>query len=630
MSISPESINARSQPSAYSFAGSFDSATKPCKGWVAVEACYSDRWKTPLTRAPIRIADANGTVINGTANTRGLDSYGVTDGDTQTAALAELGQFRQAEVQRGRVDISAVPDPSGNAAADSAMAELGRTLTTFRDESIAGLRPWVAKWEQDGLWSIAEAQRDGVIRGLQSWWTSEADFWGGVSELALSRATEAYDWYVSQPWYVRYSPAATAGVWLWETISPVVRDLIGAAGDLAEHLWTIVEALKKFATGIVDNFEDGIDMLTALPGEFGELFKHIKETGQDWIERMILIASETNAFEYSFHCCMAVVMNMTPNFWAEMFGVASGYLLPEVLIEIILAVVAALSGGSTAGLLAGRLALLVTKVSKAAAGAKGLAIFLRVLKGFENAIAALKRIGEGLHRAISATARDASDRIVRLRHEVAQLEFKIDPNTLGMNGGNIRIVRKRMAKFDVQPCFDVVGYARRRAPGSGADQRRIIKEYTRQLSDQQNGLNDLTVSEYLAGRDAYNRLGRDGVSDGNAQSDARAALKSRIAASIFDTLDGRGVSPSQAESMANTRAEEVMKKLAALHNPDMIAGGKDAIGRVSDAGVNSSIGGSWGDYTNPNSRIATIDAAANNPSLDPNAKMNVNLPPCRS
>lgn len=185
-------------------------------------------------------------------------------------------------------------------------------------------------------------------------------------------------------------------------------------------------------------------MLTALPGEFGALFTHIKETGQDWIERMVLIASETNAFEYSLHCCMAMIMNMTPNFWAEMFGVASGYILPELLIELVLAVIAALSAGSTAGLLAGRLALLTAKISKAAAGVKGLAVFLRLLKGFENAIAALKRIGDGLHRAISATARDASDRILRLRlrHELTQLEFKIDPNTLGMNGGNIRIVRK--------------------------------------------------------------------------------------------------------------------------------------------------------------------------------------------
>lgn len=113
-------------------------------------------------------------------------------------------------MQRGRVDVDLIADEGGNAAADAAMEELGQALTSFRDNSIAALQPWVRKWEQDGLWSIAEAQRDGVIRGLQSWWSSEAEFWGGVSELALRKATEAYDWYLSQP--CRNSPPASATI----------------------------------------------------------------------------------------------------------------------------------------------------------------------------------------------------------------------------------------------------------------------------------------------------------------------------------------------------------------------------------------------------------------------------------
>ncbi len=316
-------------------------------------------------------------------------------------------------MQRGRVDVDLIADDGGNAAADAAMEELGQALTSFRDNSIAALQPWVRKSEQDGL-------------------------------------------------------------------------------------WTIVEALKKFATGIVNNFEAGIDMLTALPGEFGALFTHIKETGQDWIERMVLIASETNAFEYSFHCCMAVVMNMTPNFWAEMFGVASGYILPEVLIELVLAMIAALSGGSTAGQLAGRLALLTAKISKAAAGVKGLAVFLRLLKGFENAIAALKKIGDGLHRAISATARDASDRIVRLRHELTQLEFKIDPNTLGMNGGNIRIVRK-CAKMHTNISDHIkkrdLNVPRRRGIGGAHDKA----EFEQELIKERGAILNRTPHQKLAG-----------------------------------------------------------------------------------------------------------------------------------
>ena len=66
---------------------------------------------------------------------------------------------------------------------------------------------------------------------------------------------------------------------------------------------------------------------------------------------------------------------------------------------------------------------------------------------------------------------------------------------------------------------------------------------------------------------------------------------------------------------------------AALHDPDMIAGGKDRIARVGDTGVNSSIGGGWGDADKPGSRIAGIDRAARN--APPGAKMSVTLEPCR-
>lgn len=84
-----------------------------------------------------------------------------------------------------------------------------------------------------------------------------------------------------------------------------------------------------------------------------------------------------------------------------------------------------------------------------------------------------------------------------------------------------------------------------------------------------------------------------------------------------------------------------MSKLAALHNPDMKAAGIDkpagegslGVKRVGHKGVNSSIGGSWGSDKSPNSRISKMDAAAmaaaNDPNLGPNSKMNVKLEPCR-
>lgn len=632
MTRSPDQIAARAQASAYGFTGSVDGLTKPCAGWVAVEACYSDRWATQLTEAPIRIADAGGVVIDRTARTRGLASYGLTDGDAETAPLAELGRFRQAEVRPGRVDVDLVPERAGDAEADAAMAELGAALTRFRDSSIGALQPWVRQWEARGILSVAEAQRDGVIRGLQAWWSGESDFWGGVSQLAIRKAQEAADWYGAQPLHMRLSPGLLLGSWAWDRLSDAAQSVIGGAKDLIEHLPTIMAALRNFATGIVDRIEAAVDSLCALPGEFGALFRRVKATGQDWIERMVLIASETNAFEYSFHCCMAVVMNMVPNFWAEMFGVASGYLLPEVLIELILMVIGALSAGSTAGLIAGRFAVLTAKLTRAATGARGLAVLLRVLDGFRAAIGALARIGRGLHRAISVGTREASDRIVRLRHELAQLQFRVEPATLGMNGANIRIVRKRMARFEVRPCFDVAGYARRRAPDDPPAQRRIAREYTRQLADQERGLNNLTVGEYRTARQAYNELGRDGVSDGAAQKQARRGLSNSIEQSVERSLriNNPGLTAIERRRRAVQRTQTLMIKLAALHDPDMIAGGHDRIHRVGDSGVNSSIGGAWGDYQNPDSRIARIDAAIDRAGSDPNAKLNIHLPPCRS
>ena len=91
-----------------------------------------------------------------------------------------------------------------------------------------------------------------------------------------------------------------------------------------------------------------------------------------------------------------------------------------------------------------------------------------------------------------------------------------------------------------------------------------------------------------------------------------------------------GVVGRQAQRRAAEEARAIISKLAALHDPDMIAGGHDRISRVADAGVNSSIGGSWGDHRNPNSRIAKIDMSVADTRLDPNAKLNISLPPCRS
>ncbi len=49
-----------------------------------------------------------------------------------------------------------------------------------------------------------------------------------------------------------------------------------------------------------------------------------------------------------------------------------------------------------------------------------------------------------------------------------------------------------------------------------------------------------------------------------------------------------------------------MKSLAALHDPDMIAGGKDQVSRMGNKSVNSSIGPQW----RHKSRLKLMDSQA--------------------
>jgi len=111
------------------------------------------------------------------------------------------------------------------------------------------------------------------------------------------------------------------------------------------------------------------------------------------------------------------------------------------------------------------------------------------------------------------------------------------------------------------------------------------EEFTRQLKDQEQGMNELTVDEYLKNRDRYIAEGR--ALEGNAaQKMARQeALKDKIA-----ELRKQGLS----RATATKQASEWLETKAALHNPDQIAGGRvDIIGGLGDKKVNSSIGSQW-------------------------------------
>ncbi|MEZ5069367.1 MAG: polymorphic toxin type 15 domain-containing protein [Bacteroidia bacterium] len=183
------------------------------------------------------------------------------------------------------------------------------------------------------------------------------------------------------------------------------------------------------------------------------------------------------------------------------------------------------------------------------------------------------------------------------------------------------------------PCFQPGPDARKNYQGSDKD---FEKEYHKQLKMQQDGINNMTVGEYLDNRRILQELTDQHGSEkareiltqgGKAQIEERKRLKQKIRLSVVESMKKRGVDAIEAEKLAEAQVRKQMDQLAALHNPDLIAGGKDEIGRMGNKGVNSSIGAQWPKQ----GRVTGMDDAAKAAleQYGPKAQMNVKLERCR-
>lgn len=113
-----------------------------------------------------------------------------------------------------------------------------------------------------------------------------------------------------------------------------------------------------------------------------------------------------------------------------------------------------------------------------------------------------------------------------------------------------------------------------------------LVEFKRQLEGQENGLNRLTVDEYL--ENIANPVKRSQAIARSARKDLQTKLQDRFQNELLKSLN-----PAEAKAESLKKAKEVMAHLAGLHNPDLSAGGKDIIGDFGDRQVNSSIGPQW-------------------------------------
>lgn len=137
------------------------------------------------------------------------------------------------------------------------------------------------------------------------------------------------------------------------------------------------------------------------------------------------------------------------------------------------------------------------------------------------------------------------------------------------------------------------------------------------MKGQQEGLNRLSVEEFL--ENIANPVKRDPAIARTARRELQDKLQKRIQRELLAEM-----SPLEAMKMSAIKAKETMASLAALHNPDLSAGGKDVISDFGDRRVNSSIGAQW------RAKIANLKKAAENApkSSDAPIYMSINLHKC--
>ncbi|RKF37404.1 hypothetical protein BCY89_05795 [Sphingobacterium siyangense] len=112
-----------------------------------------------------------------------------------------------------------------------------------------------------------------------------------------------------------------------------------------------------------------------------------------------------------------------------------------------------------------------------------------------------------------------------------------------------------------------------------------LDEFIRQLKGQQEGLNKLSVDDFLKNRDEYLKNGRS--AEGSA---AQKRFREEAHSNKVREFRDQGFTREEAKK----KADEFMQDKAALHDPDQIAGGfGDKVTGLGDKRVNSSLGSQW-------------------------------------
>ena len=164
------------------------------------------------------------------------------------------------------------------------------------------------------------------------------------------------------------------------------------------------------------------------------------------------------------------------------------------------------------------------------------------------------------------------DRVLKVAKKSGR---ELDPEMLIKGHG------KNVAKADHIAVFKV---------GSRRTLRGKTKEYVRQLRLQMDGINGMTANELLE------KVSRTGT----AQKGARERYRRHLEEKLLKEHRQQGLSGRALEQKVEDEVRKEMSGLVALHNPDIVAGGKDIIKDgpdglplMGDKWVNSSTRSQW-------------------------------------
>lgn len=206
---------------------------------------------------------------------------------------------------------------------------------------------------------------------------------------------------------------------------------------------------------------------------------------------------------------------------------------------------------------------------------------------------------------------------------------KFDKDKSNKKVATTTVLRRRLV-----PCFCGQNSSGFKKLKSDQQRKKYLSNYQKQLDRQQSGINNMTVDEYRNARDAYSMQGRNPLADA-MQQETRDQASEAIKENIYNSLRNKSkMEPEAADQEALRRTSQIMDKLAALHDPDMVSGGwnKPMPTGMGDRAINASIGASW----NQKDRLTTIDNQMNDAlartrdARRGGSKMNIKLEVCRS